>query len=145
METRLIQWEPLHVFHRSTLLFTFALMLASLTACNALNTTKAPLVMDELIILNNSYRDMKNVEIRVERVNRVFTCSNILSKAFCSNRFSPRDYQENAITIAWLDNKTQQKAGPLVVKKPADYNPNTTYTAVVELDAGGEYNAYFKQ
>lgn len=122
------------------LTITLSLVLG-LAGCTAIESTSQP-SMNSLIFKNLTTTDLRDVEIRVQKLSGIFTCNIILANSFCSNGFPRRVYEGNEITIRWTINETPHVVGPIVVTPPTFHHRNDL-TAIIELHDQGQYNAYF--
>jgi len=111
--------------------------------CTANVKKENELIFNELVVKNSTHRDISNLEIRVEKINRVFSCGIILSKSFCSNKFSRRVYEGNSVKINWYEGGKEYVVGSLVVERPKSYIKNTNYQIVLVLRQAGQHMAYF--
>jgi|GEM_PF-6351022 len=111
--------------------------------CTANLKKENELIFNELVVKNSTYGNISNLEIRVEKVNKVFSCGIILSKSFCSNKFSTRIYEGNSVKINWYEGGKEHVVGPLVVERPKSYIENTNYQIVLVLRQAGQHMAYF--
>ena len=101
------------------------------------------LLFNEIVVKNASFSDIEDLEVKVSNVNRVFSCSPVLAKSFCSNKFKTREYEGNTITLGWRENNQEIFKGPIVLEAPIS-NQEDIYTIVLTLDAGGVYRTSFK-
>jgi len=131
---------PYRIFSRSIIC-----LLLPLTGCATYDSDAPKLLFDEIIIYNRSLRDIANVEMHVEKFNQVFACSRVVTKTICSNTFSPRTYEGNAITISWADAESTHSKADLMVDVPDSYATYINYTAIIEIDKDGVYSAYFRE
>jgi len=136
----------------STLLFpTLAtcLSIISISACSLSSSSDNKSSINNLIVKNLTRTDVKDVEIRVEKLKGLFTCNMILADSFCSNGFRERTYENNQITISWSDKKQRHTIGPISINMSQalitiNEKEHLPYTAVIELQNEGAFDAYFE-
>jgi hypothetical protein len=102
-------------------------------------------MFDEIIVYNRGSNEIRNIEFRVEKFNRIFECSPVSTKKLCSNTFSARKYEGNAVTISWTDTASTYDKGPLTVEMPDSYSSHINYTAIIEIDNDVVHSVYFRE
>ncbi len=125
------------------------LSIMGISACSISNSSDNRSSIDNLVVKNLTQTDVKNVEIRVEKLKGLFTCNMILADSFCSNGFRERTYENNQITISWSDKIQRHTIGPISINMPQalitiNQKRHLPYTAVIELQNEGEFDAYFE-
>lgn len=123
-------------------LTALCLLLFSVSCTSVLPNQEKAIYFNQLVIRNLSHSDITDLTIRVDRINGVFSCSQILSGSFCSNGFRTRQYQRNAISIDWSMDGEFFKRGPLKVAEPAQ-TAGVPYIIEVNLLDGGEMRVSF--
>ena len=121
----------------------------SFSACSIPTPAKKKPSIDTLVIKNLTRTDVSNVKIQVEKLKGVFTCNIILADSFCSNGFRERNYENNKITISWAGKNQHHTIGPITINMSQalteiNKNDNKPYTAVIELQNEGAFDAYFE-
>ena len=115
-----------------------------ITACSHMGVEHNKLFFNEIVIKNGSNRGLEGLEIRVSKLNRVFSCSVVSAKAFCANKFKVREYEGNSITLNWRENNNKFVKGPLVVEPPIS-EQGAIYSIIFTLNIGGEYSVSFNR
>lgn len=120
-------------------------LILPLSGCATYNPDDADLMFNEIIVYNRGLNDINNVELHVEKFNRIFACSPVSIKKLCSNTFSARKYEGNAVTISWTDTASTYDKGPLMVEMPDSYSSHINYTAIIEIDNDEVHSVYFRE
>lgn len=120
-------------------------LILPLTGCATYDPDAPNLLFNEIIVYNRSLREIANVEMHVEKFDREFACSQVVTKTICSNTFSLRKYEGNAITISWEDTESTHSKADLMVEVPDSYATHINYSAIIEIDKDGVYSAYFRE
>lgn len=131
---------PHHKFAR----FAICLILP-LSGCATYNPGDADLMFNEIIVYNRGSHVINNVELRVEKFNRIFACSPVTSKKICSNAFNARKYEGNVVTISWTDTASTYNEGPMTIEMPDSYSSHIIHTAIIEIDNDEVHSAYFRE
>jgi hypothetical protein len=140
-ETRLMTKRISHSIFTRSVIF----LILPLAGCATYDAGDVDLMFNEIIVYNRGSRDIKNVQIRVEKFNRLFACGPVTTKMICSNTFTARKYEGNAVTISWAGTASMYSKGPLMVKIPDSYASHTNYTAIIEIDNDEVHSAYFRE
>ena len=101
-------------------------------------------IMTEIVLRNKSTHALEDVSLRVQKFNQIFSCSYILENSECANRFPPRPYQENAITIDWTIRGQSYSSGPLVVSAAHAPKSEAPLRAVIEFRNDRNFSAHFE-
>lgn len=138
--------------HTPTLLLAILAICIStmgISACSVPKPSDNKPTINNLVVKNLTRTNVKNVEIRVEKLKGLFNCNMILVDSFCANGFRERIYENNQITISWAEKNQDHTIGPISINMPQalitinekEYLP---YTAVIELHNEGGFDAYFE-
>lgn len=100
---------------------------------------------NEIVVRNRSYDPVQDVEIRVDKTHRVFSCTNIAPRASCSNSFHKRKYQHNPIQVTWTYHNRKRTMKEFVLEVPGTLNPERPLRGVLEIKPDGTIATYFEQ
>lgn len=119
------------------------------SACSTPTPIKNAPSINTLVVKNLTRNDINDVEIRVEKLNGVFNCNLIIPESYCSNGFKERHYENNQITISWVEKNQPYAIGPIAIDISQSLiklnkSNQQPYTAVIEVQNDGEFDAYFK-
>jgi len=121
----------------------FLAYLAFLSGCSNKDLKESALSFDEIEIRNNTQQDIGDLQIRVTRVHKKFSCSLVIVQSLCSIKFSPRAYRKNLITLSWREGANALAKGSLLIKSPQKYSSGI-YKIVLFLDGNGGFRTAFE-
>ena len=100
---------------------------------------------NEIVVRNRSFDPVQNVQIRVDKTHRVFSCTNIAPRASCSNSFQKRKYQHNPIQVTWVYHNRTRAKKEFVLEVPRTMQPEQPLRGVLEIRSDGTIATYFEQ
>ena len=100
---------------------------------------------DEIVILNQSRDLLRDVEIKAAGTERVFSCGNVAPRGICSNRFRPREYRGNPVSVAWQVGDGQRRSRVFQLELPPSFIPEIPFRGVLVIGANGGVSAYLQQ
>lgn len=125
---------------RKLLLTAAALLLASCAGSSQPNYT-----VNEILLVNNSREQLREVAVTVPSTGRGFSCGNIAPLGICGDRFPPLRYQYNPIQVTWTYGNRTRRSDEFVVQVPANFSVGRPLRAVLEVSANGELAVFFQQ
>lgn len=124
-------------------LFALLTYLFVLSGCATVN--KQAFYYNEIVIRNNTNRNVSNVSIIAEKANAVFSCNIIPPGTACSNKFRKRKYLGNPIKISWSYHNAKRKTERFALKLPQGLDAAFPLRGVLEVNNGGMIKPYFEQ
>ena len=121
----------------------FMVYFAVLLGCSSKDLKESALLFNEIEVRNNTQQNIGNLQIRVASVHKKFSCSLVIAQSLCSNKFSPRIYRKNLITLSWHEGVNELAKGPLLVKSPQKYSSGI-YKIVLFLEGKGGFRTAFE-
>ena len=100
---------------------------------------------DEITIRNNSFKNVTDVKIRVEKTGMVFSCSFIPPKGECSNKFRKRQYLGNPVTLSWVFNNGISLTKTVRSTLPKNALTTKMLKGMMEIDGHGRIIPYLYQ
>ena len=121
----------------------FVIFLVNLAACA---TPAGPTyTYNEVVILNQSWSAVTDVQIASTDSGRVFSCGNIAPRGICSNKFSAQTYRGKPIRISWQIDGGRRHERVLELAVPADFSTEVPMRGVLVISARGEISAHLQQ
>jgi len=122
------------------------LILISACLLSACGTVVKPVYYyNEIVVRNSTFYPVKDVEIRANRTNKVFKCSNIAPRASCSDTFPKRKYQGNPIKITWVYHDRKKETKEFVLAIPESMDRTIPLRGVLEIKSDGTIATYYEQ
>ena len=122
------------------LIFSFMLI-----SCAGIGSLNSDYIIDDIILRNATNAAIEDVQIKVEKVNKIFSCNYILPKTECSTSFPQRPYEGNRITISWKQNGRTIQTRPLQLTLGDELQKGVPMKGIVVIQNGMAYSAYFEQ
>ena len=110
------------------------------SACAELPQTN-PLTVTGLTFHNATSSPIHNARLSVSKTHGLVACGVILPHNECSTTFPLRQYQGNAITVAWQHAGQSWTSADVPVQLPEYPIPNRPTTAVITLGENGSISA----
>ena len=101
-------------------------------------------LINEIIIKNETQGAIQDAQLKVEKFNRLFACSHILSKTECSTSFPQRPYEGNLISISWKQDGRVNFSKPIRILTGKNVTPGVLMKGIIVIKDSG-YEAYLKQ
>lgn len=100
---------------------------------------------NEIVLRNETNRDVTDVTIKVKNTGGVFSCSVIPARAKCSNKIRKRKYQGNPITIKWRFAGQNHTEDQVQLTVPENFSPEIPLRGVLVIENDGKIKTYFEQ
>lgn len=118
-----------------------------LTSCAGTGNTNFnnDYIIDDIILRNATNGAIEDVQIKVEKVNKIFSCNYILPKTECSTSFPQRPYEGNKVTISWKQSGRTIQTRPLKLTLGDELKKGVPMKGIVVIRDSMKYSAYFEQ
>jgi len=124
--------------------FRFVSVFIVILASSCASISK-PFYYNEIVVHNNTRDLIRDVEIRAEVSNRMFSCGNIASNARCSNKFPQREYQNNLLSVIWVHNNIKRTKNNIKLEVPAQMDKSIPLRGVLALQEDGSIKVWLEQ
>ena len=125
--------------------FVIASVALLLSAC-ATGSNRGPTYSYEQIeVVNNSEKPIRDMTVRATGTDHVFNCESIIPLGVCQSRFAARRFKEGSFSIDWVFGDSAAQTSEIEAAVPAYNSPGTPLTVMIEISPEGVITVYFKQ
>jgi len=104
-----------------------------------------PYYLNEIVIRNRTNSMLLDVKIQSEVTGRMFRCGNVAPGAECSDSFPASKYEQNKISIEWIQNDRYKKKTHFQPEVPRHMSKAIPVRGVLEIKDDGAFHVYFEQ
>ncbi|OUR72147.1 hypothetical protein A9Q78_07505 [Methylophaga sp. 41_12_T18] len=115
-----------------------------LVGCIATTPVKPQLMINALVIENNSLTELHNVKIKVEQTGAYGSCSLVLLGRACSTTFPTKIYQGNPVFLTWEIQGQPRQVGPLYVQNSERIQVGRDAAVVINFQSINDVTVKFR-
>lgn len=104
-----------------------------------------PYYYNEVVVQNNTRELIRDVVIRADVSNRMFSCGNIAPGASCSNKFQKREYQNNKLSITWEYRGISRTKNNIMLDVPQHMKSSVPLRGVIAIQPDGSAKVWLEQ
>lgn len=112
-----------------------------LSACSSINESY---YYNELVVLNHTNELIRNVSVIASDSNRIFKCSNIAPRAFCSDSFKKRKYLQRPLSISWTFKNVTNKKENIILLVPHNIEKSSPLRGVLSIQLDGSVKVWLE-
>lgn len=116
-----------------------------LSACASGKDHAPRYIYNEVLVVNNSQKPVRNLTIKVADTDRVYSCNNIEALGVCSNRSGRHGFKQVPFNVDWILGDSERQTNEVNIEVPAYSSPGIALRVVFEISAQGTITAYFEQ
>jgi hypothetical protein len=116
-----------------------------LTGCASGPDKLQPYTFNEIQVINNSDRLIRNMTVTMTDSGKTIDCDNLIAFGLCSERFGRTAYNQAPIIVDWTFGDRERQIDEIEISVPAYNSPGNPLYAVLEISPAGVLEAYMVQ